>query len=80
PLIPSLMQALQGVYPDTSSFVSEVIQLLEHNPIVASEIQAAQVTVPPKRARAHRPWDLTDWGLLIAIIVFTSTLALLIWI
>lgn len=80
PLIPSLMQALQGVYPDTSSFVSEVIQLLEHNPIVASEIQAAQVTVPPKRARAHRPWDITDWGLLIAIIVFTSTLALLIWI
>ncbi|MCY0876207.1 MAG: protein kinase family protein [Firmicutes bacterium] len=80
PFLEILQQAVIGNYRDTRSFIQEVGKVLEDNPIVASAVQASAVTAVRKPARKRsQPWDVTDWGLLIAIIVFAITLVLLIW-
>jgi len=75
----TLHEAVSGGYSDTRAFIQEVLQVLEENPLIASDVQASAVLTANKSVRKVRPWDATDWGLLIAIIIFAVTLALLIW-
>lgn len=81
PFVATLYEAAIGHYADTRSFIQEVAKVLEDNPLVASAVQASAVAPSPVRqpVKRVRPWDGTDWALLIAIVVFAVTLIVLIW-
>lgn len=79
PLMGVLQQTVMGAHGDTRSLIEEIVKLLEQQPIVAASIQASGVAPMARRDKPANPWDVTDWGLLIAIVVFAATLAALIW-
>ena len=80
PLVSALAKGLDGNVRDAVQFRWEVMSLMDkHNtPLLAPEYAHRQQL--RRRKRTRRAWDATDWGLLIAIVIFACTLFTLLWI
>ncbi|MHB1684583.1 MAG: protein kinase domain-containing protein [Bacilli bacterium] len=81
-----LSMALKGQYREPAEFrmaLDSLLVPLQGERRAPAEHAGRSTTPGPdgvlKRARPRRRWDLTDWGLLVAVTVFVAVMGTLLW-